>query len=80
LPKPHGRKSDRYQVTVEIEFREVIHQQNYQAPLGAQKINEKIWHTSIYVKDKKTFEKCLDWKYNNTTTLWDAYDRELESD
>ena len=68
---------NRFRVTVQVEFRHVANASLYRAPLGAVKLNETTWKTDVYVKDKQIFQECLEWKYNNTTKAWAAYDQEV---
>lgn len=76
---PIATQDNRYAVSLNIEFRDVASAQNYQAPDGAVQRDEVNWTTTVYVKNKTTFKTCLDWKENNTTKLWQAYDAELEA-
>ena len=70
-------QGNRFSVTLNLEF---FYQENASAFAGnegARKVNELNWETVIFVKDKDQFQKCVEWKYEDTTMAWEKHRRFL---
>jgi hypothetical protein len=62
-------KDNRYQVTIAVEFFDQKYLAAYQAPTGASLV-AGLWQTSVFVKDKDIFKKCIGWKEADTRKKW----------
>ena len=70
-------QGNRFSVTLNLEF---FYQENasvFAGNEGARKVNESNWETMIFVKDKDQFQKCVEWKYEDTTIAWEKHRRFL---
>lgn len=73
-------KDNRFAVILQLEFFHAVDAKAFRPrPEGARRINEKIWHTTVYVKDKCEFNEFVAWKSNNTQEQWDQYEAVLAS-
>mmetsp|Transcript_19548 Transcript_19548/g.42141 ORF Transcript_19548/g.42141 Transcript_19548/m.42141 type:complete len:345 (-) Transcript_19548:419-1453(-) len=74
-----AEKDNRFRVTLQLEFYHELDAKAFQPrPEGARRINEKIWHTTVYVQDKVEFSEFVAWKSNDTQEQWDGYAAVLE--
>ena len=74
-----AEKDNRFRVTLQLEFYHELDAKSFQShPEGAQRINEKTWHTTVYVQDKVEFSEFVAWKSNDTQEQWDRYAAVLE--
>jgi hypothetical protein len=64
---------DRYVVELTLEFFYAELATAFAAKDGARRISATTWETTVYVQDKKTFEKCVAWKYDGTVKAWNEH-------
>ena len=65
-----ARHDDRYSVTLALEFFYAELAAAFNAVEGSRKLNDTTWETTVYVRDKETFTKCVEWKFENTKKIW----------
>ena len=73
-------QGNRFSVTLNLEF---FYEENafaFAGNEGAKKVDELNWETVIFVKDKDQFQKCVEWKYGDTTIAWEKHRRFLDHD
>jgi hypothetical protein len=70
----------RKRVTIEVRFRDPAAEGTVTLKRGSKKIKSCVWHVPVMVADAATFQKCLEWKYQDTHKKWKRRDDELASD
>ena len=72
-------QDNRFAVTLQLGFFHKVDASSFQPRNGAKKLNEKVWQTTVYVKDKNAFVEFVKWKANDTQNQWDRYRASLNS-
>eukprot|EP00163_Fabomonas_tropica_P009488 TRINITY_DN192_c0_g2_i1.p1 TRINITY_DN192_c0_g2~~TRINITY_DN192_c0_g2_i1.p1 ORF type:complete len:110 (-),score=5.63 TRINITY_DN192_c0_g2_i1:116-445(-) len=60
--------------TVRLHFREpsVAKEHSHRLKRGTTTVSESIFEQSLFVTSAQEFERCMDWKYKDTTDKWNA--------
>jgi hypothetical protein len=71
-----GDESKRFRVEIALEFRDSAAAELMAPRLktGSSKLNQLEWLTFVHVENAYEFKQCLDWKYQDTTNKWKAFD------
>ncbi len=79
---PLAERQHRFRVTLDLTFRSQLLMEDYSARLqgGASRPSDAVWRVVVYVKDKETFKRCVDWKERDTQAVWDRFDHCEDSD
>ena len=78
---PSAAHDNRYCVTLAIQFFYPELAALFVALVGARKIDEThSWETVVYVKDKKLFSECVEWKFQDTMEQWRRHREFLEQE
>ena len=82
--KDHSASHDiRYHVTLAIQFFYSELATSFATLVGAQKGDDDethSWETVVYVKDKKLFSECVEWKFEDTMKQWQEHKAFLEQE
>jgi hypothetical protein len=70
--------ANRYPVTLSIRFFFPELAASFAAQEFARKGNNDTWETIVYVQDKSTFSECVEWKFQDTISQWEAHRAFLE--
>jgi hypothetical protein len=65
--------ANRYPVTLSIRFFFPELAASFAAQEFARKGNDDTWETIVYVQDKSTFSECVEWKFQDTISQWEAH-------
>ena len=72
---PSAAHAGRFRVNLRLEFLTLLDANSFVGrPNLSQRIDDLTWQVTVFVKDKKTFRECVEWKGENTQTTWDRMD------
>ena len=72
-------QDNRYAIVVKLEFFNSVDAAAFQPRVGATKIDNTTWQTTVYVKNKAEFVEFVQWKGDDTEKQWTIYRRTLET-
>lgn len=72
-------QENRYAVVLQLDFFNAVDAAAFQPRVGAKKLDNTTWQTTVHVQDKTEFAKFVKWKGDNTEKQWSIYRRTLEN-
>ena len=72
-------KENRYAVALQLEFFNEVDAAAFQPRMGASKIDDRTWRTTVYIKNKTEFAEYIRWKGEDTEKQWTSYRRTLDN-